>query len=175
MRLIGFWPCSFLKFILLGLNQEIKTFKNETARVQEVKRKLECDKEKLSKELKEFEQLREYEIKKIEEEKRKLRRDKLLLDKANRESTYSKNLKCSNCEENKSKAERLLEDLRIKEIKWNAVINQLKKELLQLESEKSAIESENLELKHLAVEGDDEEEEDCDCGPDSGFRSQQMR
>ena len=111
MRLIGFWPCSFLKFILLGLNQEIKTFKNETARVQEVKRKLECDKEKLSKELKEFEQLREYEIKKIEEEKRKLRRDKLLLDKANRESTYSKNLKCSNCEENKSKAERLLEDL----------------------------------------------------------------
>ena len=137
----------------LGLNQEIKTFKNETSRVQEVKRRLESDQEKLSKELKQFELLRSVEIKRIEEEKRKLKRDKLLLSKANRESAFSKrNFSCSNCEENKSKAERLVEDLRLKEMKWNAVINQMKEDLLQLKREKTALESENLELRHLTVE-----------------------
>ena len=71
---------------MTGLNQEIKTFKTETAKVQEVKRKLDTDKEKLSKELMEFELRREEETRKILEEKRKLKRDKLLLDKANRQS-----------------------------------------------------------------------------------------
>ena len=74
------------KVTLAGLNQEIKTFKTETAKVQEVKRKLDTDKEKLSKELMEFELRREEETRKILEEKRKLKRDKLLLDKANRQS-----------------------------------------------------------------------------------------
>ena len=71
---------------MTGLNQEIKTFKTEPAKVQEVKRKLDTDKEKLSKELMEFELRREEETRKILEEKRKLKRDKLLLDKANRQS-----------------------------------------------------------------------------------------
>ena len=55
---------------VIELEQEIESFKNETARVQNIKRKLDSDKEKLSKELKEFETLRDADMKKIDEEKR---------------------------------------------------------------------------------------------------------
>ena len=69
------------KYIFSELSQELTTFKTETARVQEIKRKLQFEKDKLSRELREFEQQRQAELKKIEEERRKLKRDKLLLDK----------------------------------------------------------------------------------------------
>ena len=69
------------KYIFSELSQELTSFKTETARVQEIKRKLQFEKDKLSRELREFEQQRQAELKKIEEERRKLKRDKLLLDK----------------------------------------------------------------------------------------------
>ena len=54
------------------------------------------------------------------------------LNSASRESKFStRGLGCSNCEENKSKAERLVEDLQKKELKWTAAINKLKESLLQ--------------------------------------------
>ena len=71
-------------FLVLELSQELTTFKTETARVQEIKRKLQFEKDKLSRELREFEQQRQTELKKIEEERRKLKRDKLLLDKVSK-------------------------------------------------------------------------------------------
>ena len=64
------------------LGAEIKCYKSETARVLELRRRLAGEKEKLGKELRQFEQQRESELAKIEEEKRRLKRDKLLLDKA---------------------------------------------------------------------------------------------
>ena len=94
------------------MEHEIATFKNETARVQNIKKKLDSEKEKLSKELKEFEELRDTDMKKIEEEKRRVRRDKLLLEKANRESKDNK--ECNECAENKIKAEKILEALNLK-------------------------------------------------------------
>ena len=78
------------------LNQEISSFKTETAQVQEIKRKLQFEKDKLSRELQDFEQQREAEMKKIEAERRKLKRDKLLLDKATREArSPSSNQPCT--------------------------------------------------------------------------------
>ena len=140
-----------------------------------MKRKLESEKEKLSKELKEFELRREEETKKIQEEKRKLKRDKLLLDKATRESKFStRGFGCLNCEENKSKAQRLMEDFKKKEMKWNAAINKLEESLLQVEREKAELKSENIQLRHRASDDSDDDDDD-DCAPDSGFRSQQIR
>ena len=150
------------------LNQEISSFKTETARVQEIKRKLQFEKDKLSRELRDFEQQREAEMKKIEEERRKLKRDKLLLDKATREAR-SPSSNCSNCQENKVRTQRILSELNTKERKWNAAINKLKEKLSRLEEEKKMLETENLELRHLLDHSDDEDI------PDSGFRSQQVR
>ena len=96
--------------LLTELNQEISSFKTETARVQEIKRKLQFEKDKLSRELRDFEQQREAEMKKIEEERRKLKRDKLLLDKATREAR-SPSSNCSNCQENKVRTQRILSEL----------------------------------------------------------------
>ena len=161
---------SWVKFkvSILELNQEITSFKTETARVQEIKRKLQFEKDKLSRELKDFEHQRNMELKKIEEERKKLKRDKLLLDKANREAKYS--LNCTNCKENKARTQKIINDLNNKEKKWNAAINKLKEKLHQVEQEKNALENENLELRHLTEQSDDE-----DRLPDSGFRSQQAR
>ena len=111
--------------LLTELNQEISSFKTETARVQEIKRKLQFEKDKLSRELRDFEQQREAEMKKIEEERRKLKRDKLLLDKATREAR-SPSSNCSNCQENKVRTQRILSELNTKERKWNAAINKHK-------------------------------------------------
>ena len=150
------------------LNQELTSFKTETARVQEIKRKLQFEKDKLSRELREFENQRNEEYQKIDEERKKLKRDKLILDKANREAKYS--LNCTNCKENKIRTQKIINDLNNKEKKWNAAINRLKEKLQQLEQEKNVLENENLELRHLAEQSDEE-----DDLPDSGFRSQQAR
>lgn len=157
-----------LKVCVLELNQEITSFKTETARVQEIKRKLQFEKDKLSRELKDFEHQRNVELKNIDEERKKLKRDKLILDKANREAKYSVN--CTNCKENKIRTQKVINDLNNKEKKWNAAINKLKEKLQQVEQEKNALENENLELRHLTERSDDE-----DGLPDSGFRSQQAR
>ena len=151
------------QILLLDLEQEIQTFKAETARVQNIRKKLDSEKEKLSKELKDFENLRDEDMKKIQEEKRRIKRDKLLLEKANRE--YKTTAECNECAENKSKAEQLLEDLNNKEQKWNEEINNLREELQKVEREKLELETENSELRHLAEQSDDE-------APDSGFRTQ---
>ena len=147
------------------MEHEIESFRNETARVQKIKRKLDADKEKLSKELKDFEKLREVDMKKIEEEKRRIKRDKLILDKANRES---RDTECNECAENKSKADKLLEDLNAKEIKWANELKKLHEELNKVEKEKMDLENENNELRNLAENSDDD-------APDSGFRTQHGR
>ena len=148
------------------MEQEIQTFKNETARVQSIKKKLDSDKEKLSTEIKEFEKLRDIDMKKIEEEKRRIKRDKLLLEKANRE--FKDNAECIECAENKSKAEKLLADLNAKESKWTEALNKLREELNKVEREKNELENENNELRHRTEHSDDE-------APDSGFRTQHAR
>ena len=132
--------------MLLELEQERATFKNETARVQNIKKKLDSEKEKLSKELKEFEELRDTDMKKIEEEKRRIKRDTILLEKANRESEDNK--ECNQCAENKIKAEKILEDLNIKESKWSEELNNLHEQLDRVEQEKMKLENENDELQH---------------------------
>ena len=128
--------------------------------------KLDSDKEKLSKELKEFETLRDADIKKIDEEKRRIKRDRLILEKANGES--KDNTECNECAENKSKAEKLLEDLNAKESKWTQELKKLHEDLDNVERVKMDLENENHELRHLAENSDDE-------GPDSGFRTQRGR
>ena len=148
------------------MEKEIESFKNETARVQNIKRKLDADKEKLSKELKDFETLRDADMKKIEEEKRRIKRDRLILEKANRESKDNK--ECNECAENKDKAEKILEDLNAKESKWSEELKKLHEDLDKVEQEKMELENENNELRHLAENSDDE-------GPDSGFRTQHGR
>ena len=92
---LKFLAYPYLIIVFLELTQEITSFKTETARVQEIKRKLQFEKDKLSRELKDFEQQRDSELKKIEEERRKLRRDKLILDKTSREAKNATN--CNNC------------------------------------------------------------------------------
>ena len=154
-------------YSLIELEQEINTFKKETSRVQDIRKKLQSDKDKLSKELQEFEKLRDIDMKKIEEEKRRIKRDKLLLEKSNRESK-SENKECDECAENKSKVENLLEDLNDKELKWNAAVNKLREELNKVEQEKVELENENLLLRNRTENSDDE-------APDSGFRTQHGR
>ena len=134
--------------------------------MQNIKKKLDNEKAKLSTELKEFDELRDTGMKKIEEEKRRIKRDKLLLEKANRESKDNK--ECNECAENKIKAEKILEDLNLKESKWSEELNNLHEQLDRVEQEKMELENENIELRHLAENSDDE-------GPDSGFRTQHGR
>ena len=153
--------------IFIELTQELTSFKTETARVQEIKRKLLFEKDKLMRELKDFEKQRDEELMKIEEERRKLKRDKLLLDRANREAKNSNN--CVNCKENRARAQKVLNELRSKEKKWNAAINNLKEEINKIEQEKSGLERENVELRNMLNHHSDEE------FPDSGFRSQELR
>ena len=153
--------------IFIELTQELTSFKTETARVQEIKRKLLFEKDKLMRELKDFEKQRDEELMKIEEERRKLKRDKLLLDRANREAKNSNN--CVNCKENRAKAQKVLNELRSKEKNWNAAINNLKEEINKIEQEKSGLRRENVELRNMLNHHSDEE------FPDSGFRSQELR
>ena len=150
----------------LELEQEIESFKNETARVQKIKRKLDADKDKLSIQIKEFKKQRDADMRKIEEEKKRIKRDKLILEKANRQSKDIP--ECNECAENKSKAEKLLENLNEKEIKWAQQLNKLNEELNKVEKEKMELENENNELRNLAENSDDD-------APDSGFRTQHGR
>ena len=57
-----------------------------------IKKKLQSDKDKLSKELADFESLKDTERKKMEEEKRRIKRDKLLLEKDKKEHLKSKSI-----------------------------------------------------------------------------------
>ena len=88
------------------------------------------------------------------------------MEEANRESKDNK--ECNQCAENKIKAEKILEDLNIKESKWSEELNNLHEQLDRVEHEKMELENENIELRHLAGHSDDE-------GPDSGFRTQHGR
>ena len=62
-----------------------------------------------------------------------------------------------------------MENLTEKESKWNAALEQLKRELEKVESANEKLESENFSLRSLAEPGSEEDV------PDSGFRSQQAR
>ena len=78
------------------MEQEIDTFKKENIKITNIKKKLQADKDKLAKELAEFETLKETEKKKIEEDKRRIKRDKMLVDKGKRDQQKGKmlNYKC---------------------------------------------------------------------------------
>ena len=67
------------------LEQEIDNFKKENKKIISIKKKLQSDKDKLARELAEFENLKDMERKKMEEEKRRIKRDKLLLEKDKKE------------------------------------------------------------------------------------------
>ena len=67
------------------LEQEIENFKKENKRITVIKKKLQADKDKLAKELTEFETLKETEKKKMEEDKRRIKRDKMLLEKGKKD------------------------------------------------------------------------------------------
>ena len=67
------------------LEQEIDNFKKENKKIISIKKKLQLDKDKLAKELADFENLKDTERKKMEEEKRRNKRDKLLLEKDKKE------------------------------------------------------------------------------------------
>ena len=89
------------------------------------------------------------------------------MEKANKESK-NEDKECDECAENRNKAERLLEDLSDKELKWNATLNKLREELNKIEREKVVLENENIELRNRNDNSDDE-------APDSGFRTQEGR
>ena len=67
------------------LEQEIDNFKKENKKIISIKKKLQLDKDKLAKELADFENLKDTERKKMEEERRRNKRDKLLLEKDKKE------------------------------------------------------------------------------------------
>ena len=67
------------------MEQEIDNFKKENKKIISIKKKLQLDKDKLAKELADFENLKDTERKKMEEEKRRNKRDKLLLEKDKKE------------------------------------------------------------------------------------------
>ena len=67
------------------MEQEISNFKKENNKINNLKKKMQADKDKLSKELSEFESLKVIEKKKIEEDKRRIKRDKMLLEKGKKD------------------------------------------------------------------------------------------
>ena len=67
------------------MEQEIDNFKKENKKIISIKKKLQLDKDKLAKELADFENLKDTERKKMEEERRRNKRDKLLLEKDKKE------------------------------------------------------------------------------------------
>ena len=78
-------------FLFSELEQEIDNFKKENKKIVNIKKKLQLDKDKLAKDLADFDNLRETEKKKIEEEKRRLKRDKMLLEKGKKQQLKGMN------------------------------------------------------------------------------------
>ncbi|XP_023336950.1 centromere protein J isoform X3 [Eurytemora carolleeae] len=143
------YQSTLLQMRVVELEQEIDTFKKENAKVLNLRKKLDEEKQRLTKDWEEFEKVRDDGKKKIEEERRRVRREKMLLDKAIKESTTPK--VCSECKETKSKYTRLQQDLSSKENKWTAALVKLQEQLQKVEKEKNSLQNENQKLRIKTV------------------------
>jgi len=134
---------TLLHMRVVELEQEIDNFKKENKKICNLKKKLQQDKEKLSKELSEFENLRETEKKKMEEEKRRLKRDKMLLEKGKKQQSKG----CEECEEKGKQVDKLNKELKAKELKWTEEVNKLKDQLKKSHLDQQELKNENQKLK----------------------------
>jgi len=134
---------TLLHMRVVELEQEIDNFKKENKKICTIKKKLQSDKEKLTKELAEFETLKETEKKKIEEEKRRLKRDKLLLEKGKKQHLKG----CDECEEKGKQVDLLSKELKSKELKWTDEVNKLKEQLKKSQMDQQELKNENQKLR----------------------------
>lgn len=176
---------TLLHMRVVELEHEIDSFKKETVKVQEIKKRLKTDREKLAQELKDFERLKTEDKKKLDEEKRRLKRDQLLVEKARKEAGGSK---CEECADTKARMAALKEELAKAEANWRKEVGRLEEELAKVKQSKLELENENgkLRLKKVGskIRGrgrnvevvshrkqDDVDEVDGGEGVDSGFRT----
>ena len=177
---------TLLHMRVVELEHEIDSFKKETVKVQEIKKRLKTDREKLAQELKDFERLKTEDKKKLDEEKRRLKRDQLLVEKARKEAGGSK---CEECTDTKAKMIALKEELTKAEATWRKEVARLEEELAKVNQSKLQLENENgkLRLKKVGskIKGrtrnvevvshhnreDNDEVDGGEEGADSGFRT----
>ena len=176
---------TLLHMRVVELEHEIDSFKKETVKVQEIKKRLKTDREKLSQELKDFEKLKTEDKKKVEEEKRRLKRDQLLVEKARKEAGGSK---CEECSETKARMANLKDELAKAEATWRKEVSRLEEELAKAKQSKLELENENGKLRLKKVgskikgrgrnvdvvshrKGGEADEVDGGEGADSGFRT----
>ena len=114
-----------------------------------LKKKLAADKEKLVKELDDFEQLKTSEKKKIEQEKKRLKRDKMLLEKNKKTSLAD----CKSCEEGRKLLEKTTKELKAKESLWSETQSKLKEQLSKQTKKMQDLENENRKFKLKTVSG----------------------
>eukprot|EP00092_Neocalanus_flemingeri_P092306 GFUD01117168.1.p1 GENE.GFUD01117168.1~~GFUD01117168.1.p1 ORF type:complete len:1013 (-),score=396.27 GFUD01117168.1:70-3108(-) len=137
------YQSTLLHMRVVELEQEIQTFKKENNKITNMKKKLQGDKNKLAKELTDFETLKETEKKKLEEDKRRLKRDKLLLEKGKKDQQKA----CNDCEERKKKLDMTNMELKAKEQKWTEEVNKLKEQLRKSSKDQQELENENQKLR----------------------------
>ena len=176
---------TLLHMRVVELEHEIDSFKKETVKVQEIKKRLKTDREKLGAELKDFERLKTEDKKKLDEEKRRLKRDQLLVEKARKEVGGAK---CEECSETKARMDALKEELSKVEATWRKEVARLEEELAKVKQSKLELENENGKLRLKKVgskirgrsrnvevvshrKSNDAEELDGGEGADSGFRT----
>ena len=176
---------TLLHMRVVELEHEIDSFKKETVKVQEIKKRLKTDREKLGAELKDFERLKTEDKKKLDEEKRRLKRDQLLVEKARKEVGGAK---CEECSETKARMDALKEELSKVEATWRKEVARLEEELAKVKQSKLELENENGKLRLKKVgskirgrsrkvevvshrKSNDVEELDGGEGADSGFRT----
>lgn len=135
---------TLLHMRVVELEHEIDSFKKETVKVQEIKKRLKTDREKLAQELKEFERLKTEDKKKLDEEKRRLKRDQLLAEKARKEAGGSK---CEECADTKTRMAALKEELAKAEATWRKEVARLEEELAKVKQSKLELENENGKLR----------------------------
>jgi len=136
---------TLLHMRVVELEHEIDSFKKETVKVQEIKKRLKTDREKLAQELKDFERLKTEDKKKLDEEKRRLKRDQLLVEKSRKETGIGS--KCEECAETKTRMASLKDELVKAEATWRKEVARLEEELVKVKQSKLELENENGKLR----------------------------
>jgi len=134
---------TLLHMRVVELEQEIDNFKKENKKIVNIKKKLQLDKDKLAKDLADFDNLRETEKKKIEEEKRRIKRDKMLLEKGKKQQLKG----CEECIEKSKQVDILTKELKTKEVKWTEEVNKLKDQLKKSHMDHQELKNENQKLR----------------------------
>jgi len=137
------YQSTLLHMRVVELEQEIENFKKENKKITILKKKLQADKDKLAKELNEFETLKETEKKKMEEDKRRIKRDKMLLEKGKKDQQKG----CDDCEEKEKQAVMLTNELKTKEMKWAEEVTKLKEQLKKSNKDQQELRNENQKLR----------------------------